>query len=87
MGSLSGDGSSRALRPWISGDYARMVAAVDGVDLRFVEVAADRSLLRVRTLTPASSSLVVLAKQSRELQDEAMLSYLESICVPLVLVA
>lgn len=61
--------------------------AVDRVDLRFVEVEARRSLLQERILTPGVSSLLVLPKQSRGLEDQAMTGYLESITVPLVLVA
>ena len=62
-------------------------AAVDQIDLRFVEVAENRSLLCERTLTPRASSLLVLARQSGEVEDDAMIDYLESIAVPLVLVA
>ena len=62
-------------------------AAVDQIDLRFIEVAGSRSLIQERILSPGASSLLVLARRSVELEDEAMLGYLESIAVPVVLVA
>ena len=47
----------------------------------------NRSLLLERILTPGSSSLLVLAKESQELEDSVTRSYLESLAVPVVLVA
>lgn len=62
-------------------------AAAGLTDLEFVEVAEKGSLLQSRMLAPGAGSLLVLAKQSRELEDRATRDYLESLCVPLVLVA
>ncbi len=62
-------------------------SAVDQVELRFLDVGQKQSLLQGRTLAPGAGSLLVLAKQSRELEDSATLRYLESLAVPLVLVA
>jgi hypothetical protein len=62
-------------------------AAVGEAGLRFLEVAENRSLLQERILAPGSSGVLVLAKQSRELEDSVTRDYLESLAVPLVLVA
>ena len=62
-------------------------AYAEQVELRIVEVAENRALLQERILAPGASSLLVLAKQSSELEDRVMRSYLESLAVPLVLVA
>ncbi len=62
-------------------------AAVDQVELRFLDVGEKQSLLQGRIMAPAAGRLLVLAGQSRELEDNATLSYLESLTVPLVLVA
>jgi hypothetical protein len=68
--------------------YEREVrSAVDNLDLRFVQVPENRSLLRERLLTPGASSLLVLAKHVAALEEDGMPSYLESSTVPLVLVA
>jgi len=61
--------------------------AVDQVDLRFLDVGQKQSLLQGRILAPGAGSVLVLAGQSRELEDSATLGYLESLAVPLVLVA
>lgn len=62
-------------------------AAVDRAGLRIVEVAGNRPLLLQRLLTPATSSLLVLTRQSGELEDPVSRDYLESLALPLVLVA
>ncbi len=62
-------------------------AIVDEAELRFLQVAENRAVLRGRLLVPGDSSLLVLAKQSPELEDAAVRTYLESLPVPLVLVA
>ncbi len=62
-------------------------AIVDETELRFLQVAENRAVLRGRLLVPGDSSLLVLAKQSPELEDAAVRTYLESLPVPLVLVA
>jgi hypothetical protein len=60
---------------------------VDRADLRFLEVAENRCLLLERILAPGVSSLLVVTKQNRELEDDVTRRYLESLAVPLVLVA
>jgi hypothetical protein len=60
--------------------------AVEEADIRFVEGAEGRTLMLGRMLAPATGSLLVLAKQSPELDDEATRAYLEELAIPLVLV-
>jgi hypothetical protein len=85
-------GGLMVLLPYRGADEAERAkrearAVVDQVDLRFLEVAENRALLQERILTPGSSSLLVIAKQSQELEDSVTRSFLESLAVPLVLVA
>ncbi|NIM27467.1 MAG: hypothetical protein GTO67_02745 [Gammaproteobacteria bacterium] len=60
-------------------------SAIHDLDLRFVEVAGNGAFLQ-QSLPLGASSLLVLAKHSQALENEAMLDYLESLAVPLVLV-
>lgn len=60
-------------------------SAIHDLDLRFVEVAGNGAFLK-QSLPLGASSLLVLAKHSQALENEAMLDYLESLAVPLVLV-
>lgn len=62
-------------------------AAAGLADVRFVEVAEKGALLQGRMLASGAGGLLVLAKHSRELEDRATRDYLESLSVPLVLVA
>lgn len=55
-------------------------------EIRFVEGAEGRTLMLGRMLAPGTGSLLVLAKRSDELGDEATRTYLEEIAIPLVLV-
>lgn len=54
--------------------------------IKFVEGAEGRSLMLGRMLAPGSGSLLVLAKRSPELDDEATRRFLEELAIPLVLV-
>lgn len=60
---------------------------VSETEIRFVEGAEGRTLMLRRILAPGAGSLLVLAKRSTELDDEATRTYLEEIAIPLVLVA
>jgi len=60
--------------------------AVEHADIRFVEGAEGRTLMLGRMLAPGTGSLLVLAKRSPELDDEATRAYLEELAIPLVLV-
>lgn len=59
---------------------------VGHIEVAFVEGAEGRSLMLGRMLTPGSGSLLVLAKRSPELDDEATRRFLEELAIPLVLV-
>lgn len=61
--------------------------AVEQIEIRFVEGAEGRTLMLGRILAPGTGSLLVLAKRSAELDDEATRGYLEELAIPLVLVA
>ncbi len=61
--------------------------AADKVALQYL-VVADKRLSRLgKAPTPGSGSLLVLARKSPDLEDSAARSYLESLTVPVVLVA
>ena len=60
-------------------------SAIHDLDLRFVDVAGNGAFLK-QSLPLGARSLLVLAKHSQALENEAMLDYLESLAVPLVLV-
>ncbi len=60
--------------------------AVGQADIRFVPGAEGRILMLGRMLAPGMGSLLVLAKGSPELDDDATRAYLEELAIPLVLV-
>jgi hypothetical protein len=61
--------------------------AAHKVTLRCLVVVDDRSSQLARAPAPNTGSLLVLARQSPDLEDSAARSYLESLTVPVVLVA
>jgi nucleotide-binding universal stress UspA family protein len=61
--------------------------AAHKVTLRCLVVVDDRSSQLARAPAPNTGSLLVLARRSPDLEDSAARSYLESLTVPVVLVA
>jgi hypothetical protein len=64
---------------------ARITA--DRADLQCLGMAGDRLSQLAGTPIPGAGSLLVLARESPDLEDAAAQSYLESLSVPVVLVA
>ena len=62
-------------------------AAADRVDLQYLVVAENRFLQLGRVLAPGAGGLLVLARKSPDLESSAARDYLESLAVPVVLVA
>ena len=60
---------------------------LENAELRFLEVAEDRSAFEARLLEPRNSRLLVVAKTSPSLEGAAARRALESLPIPLVLVA
>jgi hypothetical protein len=61
--------------------------AADRADLQCLGMAGDRLSQLAGALTPGAGSLLVLAREGPDLEDAAARSYLESLSVPVVLVA
>ena len=62
-------------------------AAADKVDLQYLVVAENRFSQLGRVLAPSAGGLLVLARKSPDLESSAARDYLESLAVPVVLVA
>jgi nucleotide-binding universal stress UspA family protein len=77
-GSAAGDIESRKREAQIAADRA---------DLQYLVVAGDRLPQLGGVLAPGAGSLLVLARESPGLEDNAARSYLESLAMPVVLVA
>ena len=61
--------------------------AADRADVRYLVVAGDRLSQLGGVLAPRAGSLLVLARKNPDLADRAARRYLESLAVPVVLVA
>ena len=64
-----------------------LATRIEEIELRFFEVAENRSAFEAGVLVPRASRLLVVAKTSPSLQGEAARRALESLPLPLVLVA
>lgn len=62
-------------------------ARIGDVEVRFVDISANRAALESPSLQLRRARLLVLARQSPSLEDAQARGYLESLPVPLVLVA
>ena len=62
-------------------------ARVGEVEIRFLERAGNRPALEARTFEPRSSRLLVVSRRSPSLADAATRRHLESLRVPLLIVA
>jgi hypothetical protein len=70
----------------IEGRKQAAKVAAGGAHVQFLAVADDWISQLGRALTPAAGGLLVLARKDPDLVDSAARSYLESLCVPVVLV-